>query len=190
MLTGESSETPAVSVEPPAQASATVPAKPAAISTAAYEDALFEATAATAELAVAESPTDWERIASRWQSALSSLNDIPLSSSDYDQVQAKIAEYERNYEYVIAQKAAIELAAAEAITQAQAAEELIAQQPLEAEAIAQAAPLLAIEEPQGEYVDGTCKMLKASGVGSNFRPGDANYTSARDRDNDGVACES
>lgn len=39
-------------------------------------------------------------------------------------------------------------------------------------------------------VNGTCKELKESGVGSDFTSGDANYTSARDRDNDGVACES
>jgi hypothetical protein len=49
---------------------------------------------------------------------------------------------------------------------------------------------LSIVEPQGGYVSGTCKDLRASGVGSNFTPGDANYTPERDRDEDGVACES
>jgi Excalibur calcium-binding domain len=38
------------------------------------------------------------------------------------------------------------------------------------------------------YVAGTCKQLKAKGLGR-FSPGDANYTSARDRDSDGIACE-
>lgn len=38
------------------------------------------------------------------------------------------------------------------------------------------------------YVDGTCKELKAMGLG-NFGVNDPNYTDSRDRDNDGVACE-
>lgn len=38
------------------------------------------------------------------------------------------------------------------------------------------------------YVAGSCKYLRSSGM-SRFRPGDPNYTSRRDRDNDGVACE-
>ncbi|KAM3106174.1 excalibur calcium-binding domain-containing protein [Phormidesmis sp. 146-33] len=45
-----------------------------------------------------------------------------------------------------------------------------------------------VQEKSG-YVAGTCKELKAQGL-SDFRPGDANYTAKRDRDNDGVACES
>ena len=39
------------------------------------------------------------------------------------------------------------------------------------------------------YVTGTCKELRAMGL-SDFRPGDPNYTLKRDRDNDGIACES
>jgi uncharacterized protein YkwD len=46
-----------------------------------------------------------------------------------------------------------------------------------------------VQEKSSGYVAGTCKELKAQGL-SDFRPGDPNYTSARDRDNDGVACES
>lgn len=38
------------------------------------------------------------------------------------------------------------------------------------------------------YVAGSCKYLRSLGL-SRFTPGDANYTSRRDRDNDGVACE-
>ena len=38
------------------------------------------------------------------------------------------------------------------------------------------------------YVAGSCKYLKSLGL-SRFTPGDPNYTSRRDRDNDGVACE-
>ncbi len=34
------------------------------------------------------------------------------------------------------------------------------------------------------YMSGICKELKANGVGSDCTPGDANYTSARDRDFD------
>ena len=39
-----------------------------------------------------------------------------------------------------------------------------------------------------EYVAGSCKYLRSLGL-SKFTPGDPNYTSRRDRDNDGVACE-
>ncbi len=40
----------------------------------------------------------------------------------------------------------------------------------------------------GGYIAGSCKYLKSLGL-SRFTPGDPNYTSRRDRDNDGVACE-
>jgi micrococcal nuclease len=41
----------------------------------------------------------------------------------------------------------------------------------------------------GGFIAGTCKFLKETyGIG-NFLRGDPNYTGARDRDNDGVACE-
>ena len=48
-------------------------------------------------------------------------------------------------------------------------------------------------EPQiipqsGGYTSGTCADLKKMGMG-NFYRGDVNYTSARDRDKDGIACE-
>lgn len=55
---------------------------------------------------------------------------------------------------------------------------------------AQAAAAMDYVEPQGGYSDGTCASLSAAGLGGNFVPGDANYTDARDRDGDGVACES
>lgn len=38
------------------------------------------------------------------------------------------------------------------------------------------------------YIAGSCKYLKSLGL-SRFTPGDANYTSRRDGDNDGIACE-
>lgn len=38
------------------------------------------------------------------------------------------------------------------------------------------------------YISGTCKYLRSQGL-SHFTRGDANYTSKRDRDNDGIACE-
>ena len=41
---------------------------------------------------------------------------------------------------------------------------------------------------KGSFISGTCKSLKSRGLGP-FYQGDANYTSKRDRDNDGVACE-
>ena len=38
------------------------------------------------------------------------------------------------------------------------------------------------------YISGSCKYLRSQGL-SHFTRGDANYTSKRDRDNDGIACE-
>lgn len=95
-------------------------------------------------------------------------------------------EHKRSYDYAIAQRDAIE----SAITQQQAEEQAATRQKVAVAQIAQSAA-----EAVGSYVNGTCKDLKASGVGSDFTPGDANYTSARDRDNDGIAndgiaCES
>ena len=185
VVTGKSSEPTVASNEPPALAAAEAPTPEVILTTPAYDNAITEATAATAETAAAESSADWTSVANRWQSAIASLGDIPISSGDYSQAQVKIAEYERNYDYAIAQRDAIESA-------------LVAQQQAEAQAAAQpevavaeeAQTELSVVETQGGYVGGTCKELKASGVGSNFTPGDANYTSARDRDNDGVACES
>ena len=193
VLTGESSEPSAAVIESPEIVAATAPTKAAPATATAYEDAMSEATAATEELAAAETVADWTRIARQWQRALSLLGDIPISSGDYGQAQVKIAEYERNYDYAISQKAAAESAET---AQRQAEEQAAARQAEEQAAARQAAAAeaqtaLSIVEPQGgSYVSGTCKDLKANGVGSNFTPGDANYTSARDRDSDGVACES
>ncbi len=148
----------------------------------AYEDAIASATAATAELTAAESSADWSGVAGRWQSAIASLGDIPINNDDYSQAQGKVAEYERKYDYAISQRDTVEAAVAETMAQQQE----ISQQPVAAEA----QTALSVAEPQGGYVSGTCKELAASGVGSNFRPGDANYTPERDRDDDGIACES
>lgn len=43
-------------------------------------------------------------------------------------------------------------------------------------------------QQQSGYIPGTCKQLKAMGVGP-FHVGDPNYTSKRDGDGDGIACE-
>ena len=157
----------------------------------AYEDAIAEATAASAELTIAESSVDWANVARRWQNATTSLSDIPISSDDYSQAQTKIAEYERNYDYAISKKTVAR--SAEAATMAkQQAEEQQAEEQQKTVAVAQEAETVMpiVEDQGGGYVGGTCKDLAASGVGSNFTPGDVNYTSARDRDGDGVACES
>ncbi|MGI8934162.1 MAG: excalibur calcium-binding domain-containing protein, partial [Phormidesmis sp.] len=188
VLTSEANEPTAVTVEPPAieTTEAPTPAEPAP--SPAYQEAIAAATAATAELATAKSSADWNSIAGRWQSAIASLGDIPISSDDYSQAQVKLAEYERNYGYAISQKDAVEAAAAAAIAQQQAEEQAAVQQ--QQAAAAQETQVALPVESEDSYMSGTCKELKASGVGSDFTPGDANYTSARDRDNDGVACES
>ena len=149
----------------------------------AYDDVIAEATVASAELTAAESSVDWANVARRWQDAIASLSDIPISSDDYSQAQIKIAEYERNYDYAISKKTVAQSAEAATTAEQQAEEQQAVTPPTET-----AMPI--VEEQGGGYVGGTCKELAASGVGSDFRPGDANYTSARDRDGDGVACES
>ncbi len=77
-----------------------------------------------------------------------------MSSGEYSQARVKIAEYERNYDYAIAQRDAIESATAQQQTEEQAA----ARQEVAVARIAQSAA-----EAEGSYVSGTCKDLKASG---------------------------
>ena len=51
-------------------------------------------------------------------------------------------------------------------------------------------PSPAAAQSKGGYVAGTCKQLKAQGLGPFYQSqNDPNYTSARDRDRDGIACE-
>ena len=160
-----------------------VPAAPPS----AYEDALLDATAASKALPTAETSADWGRIAAQWQSAIALLNDIPTNSNYSAQAQAKAEEYQRNYGYANEQIMAI--AQWEAEADAIAAEELAAEQSAN-ETVSDSFVAPVQTDSMGSYVSGSCKDLRDRGVGSNFVPGDANYSSSRDRDNDGVACES
>ena len=169
VLTGESSEPNVAIAEPSVIEAAKASMKVEPVASTAYEAAIAEATAATTELIAAESSEDWARIASQWQLAHSSLGDIPLSSDDYRQAQVKIAEYERNYDYAIAQKAAVEAAEVEAIAQRQAEEAAIAQQQAVAQEAETVMPM--VETQGGGYVSGTCAELKASGVGGDLGRG-------------------
>ena len=72
MVTSKANEPTAVTVEPPAIETAPSPA---------YQEAIAAATAATAELATAESSADWDSIADRWQSAITSLGDIQAATT-------------------------------------------------------------------------------------------------------------
>lgn len=158
---------------------------------AAYEDAVSLATVATEELAAVKTSADWQSIARRWDAAIGSLNEVSDDSSYASQAQAKAKEYQRNYDYAVEQVEAIARAEeAEAIAEQQRAEEaaITEQRRAEEEVIAQSAPPIA--PVLGGFVSGTCKDLRKQGVGSNFTPGDPNYSSSRDRDNDGIACES
>ena len=156
----------------------------------AYERALSSAVTATDALATAETSADWSNIARRWTAAIDSLAEIPLNSDYATQAQAKSEEYQRNYDYAVEQKTTIQAAEAEAIAvQSRAEEEAITEQGRLEEAESAYAAVPATPANSG-YVAGTCKDLEAQGIGSNFTPGDPNYSSSRDRDNDGVACES
>ena len=110
VVTGKSSEPTVFSSEPPALEVAEAPTPQVILTTPAYDNAISEATAATAETAAAKSSDDWTSIADRWQRAIAALGDIPISSGDYSQAQVKIAEYERNYDYAISQRDVIESA--------------------------------------------------------------------------------
>ena len=47
-----------------------------------------------------------------------------------------------------------------------------------------------VANDQGGYIAGTCKQLKAQGLGPFYQSqNDPNYTAARDRDQDGIACD-
>ena len=185
VLTGEASEPTTVNASSPNIEAPEVPARVDSAPSPAYEDAIAEATAASTELTTAESSVDWANVARRWQNAIASLSDIPISSDNYSQAQTKIAEYERNYDYAISKKTVARSAEDATVAKQQVEEQQQVVVAQEAEAV-----MPIVEEQGGGYVGGTCKDLAASGVGSDFRPGDANYTSARDRDGDGVACES
>lgn len=190
-LTGKSTQPEKVSVatQPPAggsnqspiSAPAPTPTPIPEVAPAAYDQAITSAISATSAISTAAQSSDWNSIALDWQAAINSLSDIPSDSGYYAQAQAKIEEYQRNYDYAVQQTVALtaeEEAAAEA------------QRYIQVETSGD--PTIAPEliEYEGTYVAGSCTSLKERGVGSDFTPGDPNYTSSRDRDNDGVACES
>lgn len=126
VLTSEAGQPTTATALPPTVEAPEAPTQAEPASSPAYEDAIVQATAATAELTAAESLADWNDIANRWQRAAASLGDVPISSSSYSQAQVKLAEYERNYDYAISQKTAIKAAAAETVTQRQTEEQVIA----------------------------------------------------------------
>lgn len=147
----------------------------------AFDRAFSSATTATELLSTAESADDWKRVADNWNAAMAALSEIPNNSDYSTQANTKTEEYSRNYTYALEQIEAIEQIEAARIAEAAARQRQLEEQSIQA----------VIEEPsQGGYVSGTCKDLRSRGVGSNFTPGDPNYTARRDRDQDGIACES
>lgn len=169
------------------------PAKPApAVPPAAYKQAIALATTATQDRATATTSEDWAKIADTWQTSMNALNEISDGGSFAAQARSKQKEYQINYEFAIAQMNAALVTERKASAQQQRweQEERFAQRQREAAAAARIQAALPAAEESGGYVSGSCSSLRARGVGSNFRPGDANYTSGRDRDGDGVACES
>lgn len=193
-ITGEATEPTATQPSSPTAAITKTAqgSQPSTIATEpppAYDHAIATATAATENVSSASTAADWSRIVRDWDRALDALAKIPQSSDYYAQSEVKVADYSRSYDYAVEQME-ISQAAETAATEQSAAE----QREAETQAIQVEAPPIqaaVVEMPaQGSYTSGTCKDLRAMGVGSNFTPGDANYTSSRDRDNDGVACES
>lgn len=183
-LSQETAEAP-VSEAPPEQ----TPTIPPMV----YEQAIATATTAVESISTAATWQDWQTIADTWQTSIDLLNQVEAEDTFADEAQIKINEYQASRSYALEQVEALQTAEAEAIAEQQrldaeaaqrASEEAIARQQ---ETALQAAPS---STEQGGYVSGSCASLRAMGVGSNFTPGDPNYTAKRDRDGDGVACES
>ena len=61
-----------------------------------FREALNRATSAVAIGQSAQSTTDWELAASRWQQAIALMNQVPPSSPNHSQAQAKAQEYQQN----------------------------------------------------------------------------------------------
>jgi len=62
----------------------------------AYQDALDTAFGAATLAQSAQTENDWRLVAGQWQKAIALLQSLPAAHPQYQQAQAKIAEYQRN----------------------------------------------------------------------------------------------
>ncbi|MGF1570688.1 MAG: TIGR02281 family clan AA aspartic protease [Nodosilinea sp.] len=115
--------TPAVTTTAPADSQA-------APQTDYFREAVNRATSAVAIGQSAQSPTDWQLAAGRWQQAIALMQQVPVRSSSHVQAQAKIQEYQRNLT-AAQQRATGRPAAAAAPAQPSQSNGLVAQIPIQ-----------------------------------------------------------
>ncbi|NJR68377.1 MAG: excalibur calcium-binding domain-containing protein [Synechococcales cyanobacterium CRU_2_2] len=162
---------------------------PTAAPPAAYEEAIALATTATQNRATATTSDDWAEIADTWQTSINQLNEVADGDSFAADARSKQKEYQLNHEDAVVQMNAARVAENEAIAEQQRQEQEAQFAEIQREAAA-ALQVVPSSEASDGYVSGSCESLRDMGVGSDFTPGDPNYTLSRDRDTDGVACES
>ncbi|MEM9163384.1 MAG: retropepsin-like aspartic protease [Cyanobacteria bacterium P01_F01_bin.4] len=74
-------------------------AEPSLQSASAYADGIQLASSAFVLGQSAQSPDDWQLVASRWQQAITTLKTVPQGDAHYVTAQAKLTEYQRNFNY-------------------------------------------------------------------------------------------
>ncbi|MEM9904561.1 MAG: aspartyl protease family protein [Cyanobacteria bacterium P01_D01_bin.44] len=65
----------------------------------AYADGIQLASSAFVLGQSAQSADDWQLVASRWQQAITTLKTVPQGDANYATAQAKLPEYQRNFNY-------------------------------------------------------------------------------------------
>ncbi|MEO1400480.1 MAG: retropepsin-like aspartic protease [Cyanobacteria bacterium J06635_1] len=68
-------------------------------SASAYADGIKLASSAFLLGQSAQSPDDWQLVTSRWQQAINTLETVPQGDTHYATAQAKLTEYQRNFNY-------------------------------------------------------------------------------------------
>lgn len=89
--------TPTVAPEAPEETAAPVPPN------TGYDEGLALAAGAVKLGQQAQSPDDWDLVASRWQRAIERLKTVPAGDPNHATAQVKVTEYERNLSYAQAQ---------------------------------------------------------------------------------------
>lgn len=160
-----------------------------------FQLAVLSATDAADRSQSAIAPEEWQDISMLWQEASNLMGQVPQTSSFYAQAQEKTREYAANAES--ARQKAAELAPPQSVPEVPISETPIPESETPTYEEAPQPEPIATPDYQappasndgGGYVAGSCAELRSMGL-SDFRPGDPNYTSSRDRDGDGIACES
>lgn len=106
----DATETVPASAEPEANAVIETPAEPSPAPESPatpeppdfYKQGLNRASSAFTIGQTARTPEDWQLVANRWQQAIDFMKSVPQGNPAYGTAQAKIAEYQRNWQVAIA----------------------------------------------------------------------------------------